>query len=144
MEAVAIVPKSGIIAGGRGHDRRALAALEQASCGSSSSSSRRLPFLCAFVEEEAYSHHSWPEFVEHASSEAGRLAIVTSWANMGLASMRGRLCEEREARSEVAGHLLSKIAVLLVMCCTGHVRCTLAGKCSSEHAHVKRLSDRRY
>ena len=48
----------------------------------------------------------------------GRLAIVTSWAKMGLASMRGRLCEGREARSEVAGHLLSKIAVLLVMCCT--------------------------
>ena len=56
MEAVAIVPKSGIIAGGRGHDPRALAALEQASCGSSSSSSRRLPFAPSFVEEEAYGH----------------------------------------------------------------------------------------
>ena len=104
MEAVAIVPKSGIIAGGRGHDRRALAALEQASCGSSSSSSRRLPFAPSWRRRRTAT--SWPEFVEHASSEAGRLAIVTSWANMGLASMRGRLCEGREARSEVAGHLL--------------------------------------
>ena len=79
---------------------------------------------------------SWPVLVEHASSEAAEVAIGSIWASMARASMCGRPCEEREARSEVAGHLLSKIAALLLMCCycctlTGHlvihVRCTLAG-----------------
>ena len=111
MEATAIALERGIVGGGRGPDRRALSDLEQASCVSTSCSSRRLLFAPSWRRRRMAT--SWPEFVEHASSEAGRLAIVTSWANMGLASMRGRLCEGREARSEVAGHLLSKIAAFL-------------------------------
>ena len=55
---------------------------------------------------------SWPVLVEHASSEAAGVAIVSIWASMARASMCGRPCEEREARSEAAGHLLSKRAAL--------------------------------
>jgi len=42
----------------------------------------------------------WPVLVEHASSEAAGVAIVSIWASMARASMCGRPCEEREARSE--------------------------------------------
>ena len=69
----AIALEGGIIGVGRGHDRRALSDLEQASCGSSSCSSRRLLFAPSWRRRRSYGHQLATlcrQFVEHASSEA--------------------------------------------------------------------------
>ena len=55
----------------------------------------------AFCNEQRVAS-KWPFFVEHAGPEAVGLPRGTIWPGQARGSQRGRLCEERKPRSEVA------------------------------------------
>jgi hypothetical protein len=55
------------------------------------------------LQEEQRVATRWSAVVEHAGPEAAGLPEGTSLAGQARGSQRGRLCEEREPRSEVAG-----------------------------------------